>query len=328
MDQRDLDVLRARAQGGDADAMTALGKHLVTVFGPPQYVPAGVQWIAAAAGKDHPEALALVGAFTAGGVAIAPDWARGFDLVQRAAELGWAPAQEQLRFLAGRGGDDFAAMRQAIDIDGWLEPPAPTLVHERPRILTATGVMSKAECARLIAKMQGKLGRAPIYDVKTGGETTADYRSNTRAEVTLADYDLPHVLLLARMSRLLGLRAHNFEPTNVLHYFPGEEFKPHVDYLSASHPGLADNMAALGQRIVTLLIYLNDGYEGGDTFFPRLNYGFKGGVGDALMFGNVNESGEAEPLSLHAGRPPTSGEKWVLSQWVRDRAPAMTRRVN
>jgi prolyl 4-hydroxylase len=50
-----------------------------------------------------------------------------------------------------------------------------------------------------------------------------------------------------------------------------------------------------------------------------VNYAFKGAAGDALMFGNVSETGEPELLSMHEGRPPTSGEKWLLSQWVRNR---------
>jgi prolyl 4-hydroxylase len=74
--------------------------------------------------------------------------------------------------------------------------------------------------------------------------------------------------------------------------------------------------------VATFLAYLNDGYVGGETDFPRAGLRFKGAAGDALMFANVDLQGRPEPLSLHAGLPPGSGEKWVLSQWIRDRAPA------
>jgi len=328
MSSEEPGALRERIEAGDPDAQVELGKKLFTMRGPPHAVPNAVRWFAAAAEQDQPEALALLAVATAGGLAIQPDWVRAFDHLQRAAELGWAPAQEQLRFLSGRDGADFAALRACVDIAAWLRPPEAKLEHERPRILTARSVMSAAECVRLIAKTRGRLGRAPVYDAATGGEAVADDRSNTRAELPLLDWDLPHILLQARMSAMLGLPARNFELPNVLHYTPGQEFKLHVDYLDPSLPGLADNVAAFGQRIVTLLVYLSDDYDGGETFFPNLNWGFKGGVGDALMFGNVNERGVPETLSTHAGRPPTRGEKWVLSQWVRDRAPPMTLRVN
>jgi len=74
-----------------------------------------------------------------------------------------------------------------------------------------------------------------------------------------------------------------------------------------------------GQRVATFLVYLNDGYEGGETSFPRLDYRFKGATGDALVFANVEPNGAPDPRTMHAGTPTTRGEKWLLSQWIRDR---------
>jgi len=86
-------------------------------------------------------------------------------------------------------------------------------------------------------------------------------------------------------------------------------------------PGFAEYLQKFGQRIATVLIYLNEDYAGGETAFPKLGLNFRGATGDALFFTNVDRSGRADPLTLHAGTPPTSGEKWVLSQWIRDRVP-------
>ena len=47
--------------------------------------------------------------------------------------------------------------------------------------------------------------------------------------------------------------------------------------------------------------------------------GIKGKLGDALIFWNLNQQGEREMDSLHAGLPVTKGEKWLLSKWVRQR---------
>ena len=40
------------------------------------------------------------------------------------------------------------------------------------------------------------------------------------------------------------------------------------------------------------------------------------------MFANVDLNGAPDRLTLHTGCSPTRGEKWLLSQWIRDRTPA------
>lgn len=317
----DLEALRRRAEANEPAAMIKYGKILLDMEGPGRHIPAGVTFVGRAAETGHPEALAQLAVIVAAGIAVRPEWPRAMDCLQSAAEQGWKPAQEDLRFMSGGTGDDFKLLRRSINLVDWMQPPETQLVGERPRILTAKGMMNKGECERVIAKVRGKLRRAGTYDPASGREVDDNDRSNSKAEIAITDVDIPFVLLQLRMSNLLGLPVPCFEPTNILHYKPGQEFKPHVDYLNTDQPGLAANMAALGQRIVTLLIYLNDEYEGGETHFPRINFAFKGRAGDALMFGNVSENGEPEPQSLHAGTAPRSGEKWVLSQWVRNRAP-------
>ena len=68
---------------------------------------------------------------------------------------------------------------------------------------------------------------------------------------------------------------------------------------------------------MTFLLSLNDGYEGGETKFPELQQRWKGRAGNALFFWNVEPDGTPDRRTVHAGLPPASGEKWLLSQWVR-----------
>lgn len=312
--------LRARAEAGDRAAMTAYGKALlVGVDGAQPRIAEGAAFVARAAALEDGEALAQLAVLTASGIAGAASWDGAFDQLQRAAELGWAPAQEQIRFLAQSDGADFAALRRAIDLDAWMRPRDFTLVREEPRVLTVANFMSQAECERLIARTL-TLRRADVYDPASGVGMIAKERSNTKSEVTLANMDLPFLMVHARMSATIGLPNQFFELTNILHYSPGEQFTPHYDFLDPAEPGLQADLQARGQRIVTFLVYLNEGYEGGETDFPRLDYRFKGKTGDALMFGNVSAKGAPDARTLHAGLPPTSGEKWLLSQWVRNRA--------
>ena len=66
---------------------------------------------------------------------------------------------------------------------------------------------------------------------------------------------------------------------------------------------------------------LNDDYEGGQTAFEAGDQKFKGTRGSVILWANVTPDGRPDPLTRHAGLAPTSGEKWILSQWMRPRAP-------
>ena len=58
----------------------------------------------------------------------------------------------------------------------------------------------------------------------------------------------------------------------------------------------------------------------GGTEFPQIGLEFRGGVGDALAWDNVLPDGAVDPRTLHAGRPPTQGMKYLLSKWMRSRS--------
>jgi prolyl 4-hydroxylase len=107
-----------------------------------------------------------------------------------------------------------------------------------------------------------------------------------------------------------------------LHYAVGERFKPHHDFLDPANEAYRNTLSRFGQRIATFLIYLNDAYSVGETSVPAIGLNFRAETGDALFFANVTREGAPDPSTLHAGRPPLSGEKWVFSQWIRDRFPA------
>ncbi|MGZ5781611.1 MAG: prolyl hydroxylase family protein, partial [Burkholderiaceae bacterium] len=77
---------------------------------------------------------------------------------------------------------------------------------------------------------------------------------------------------------------------------------------------------ARGQRVATLILYLNDVEEGGETEFPEIGLKIIPKAGNALYFAYMNSSSQPDPLTLHAGRPVLKGEKWIATRWVRERA--------
>jgi len=88
---------------------------------------------------------------------------------------------------------------------------------------------------------------------------------------------------------------------------------------SDSHGRHRQEITENGQRIITFLIYLNDDYSGGETVFPELDIRHKGQIGEGLFFVNALANGASDLRTLHAGAPPLNGEKWIVSQFIRNR---------
>ena len=65
---------------------------------------------------------------------------------------------------------------------------------------------------------------------------------------------------------------------------------------------------------------LNDVFYGGETDFPKVNMKIQPRKGSAVLFRNlIGNTRESDPLSLHAGLPPTQNEeKWIINVWTRD----------
>ena len=231
--------------------------------------------------------------------------------LRQAADLGHDLAVESLALLDAQPGG----------IEAWLRPPPPRVVSERPHVLVCDGFVPPAICDWLIERARPHLERARVYDLDTGEGRIEDIRSNTAHAFDLAGTDMVLVLLRERIARLAGLPVAGFEASQVLRYTPGQQFDWHVDFLDPATPGHRDDLARRGQRIATCLVWLDDDHDGGETAFSTPDLKLKGRKGDAVLWANVIPDGRADPLSRHAGLPPTRGEKWVLSQWMRPFAP-------
>jgi hypothetical protein len=286
----------------------------------PEGLEEGLALLRRAADLGSGEATAKLAHVTALGLGGQPDWDRSVDLLQRAADLGWAPALDELRLLAGAEQGSPDTMRPRVDIRAFVAPRPTKLVSASPRIRTLSGFMSAGECAWIITHGSPRLARATVYNRAHGDVRAVDERSNSAAGFQLFEMDLPLVLLQQRIANSIGVPKEWLETPALLHYRVGEQFLPHVDYFDPRVPNMAEEFARQGQRIATFLVYLNDDFEGGQTDCPRLNYRFKGGTGDAIVFANVDLQHGPDPRTLHAGLPPTKGVKWLFSQWVRDRA--------
>ncbi|HYL87465.1 MAG TPA: 2OG-Fe(II) oxygenase [Burkholderiales bacterium] len=252
--------------------------------------------------------------------------------LQRAAEQGHRGAQTELAGLVGNfrlSGEitrgkalptgTWERLRAAVDLAGWLSFPAGRALCQQPRIAMVKRFLSPGLCDWLIEQAQPHLQRAQTFALDDGKAADDGARTNTAAEFLPGRIDTLLSFVRARIAGFTGMSTGLLETSQVLHYSAGELFAPHYDFLDIRQPGLARQVTEHGQRVLTLLIYLNEGYEDGETYFPKLQRGFKGRKGDALVFWNVTPDGAPDPLTLHMGSAPTRGEKWLFSQWIRMR---------
>ncbi|MGQ0532034.1 MAG: 2OG-Fe(II) oxygenase [Caulobacteraceae bacterium] len=306
---------KASAQEAVAEANRILSS------GAPDALKEGMRRLDHAAQLGSGEAIARLAYFLAAGVFEKPDWDRSVSLLREAAELGWDPARQELSVLARSAGDTPKASQDRVNIREWIAPRPSSVVSDAPRIRTIRAFMSAEECGWVIQANRRRLQPAAVHDKARGDIRVDAARSNSDATVGPMEIDVVMVFLQQRIANTLGLPSTFLEPPSVLHYSPGQQFEPHCDFFEDQSPGMATELQQRGQRIATFLVYLNEDYEGGETDFPRIGYRFKGRTGDALAFANVDPVNRPDLRTLHAGLPPVTGEKWLLSQWVRNRAP-------
>jgi hypothetical protein len=313
-------LLSQAAEAGHVPSMSLLGGQLLSGRGVQADTVAGIRLIIRAAERGSGYACCTAATLCARGYAGEPDWPRALGYLQRSAELGFQPAQAQLRLLSGyKAGIDWKKLRRAIDFAAWRKPPQRTTLSDEPLIQSAPGLLSPQLCDALIERARSHLAPARVYNETRGGNTLSDLRRHSAAEFGVAEMDLVTEAAKERVCALAGLPAVNAETTQVLHYKVGDYFAPHFDFWEPDGQAHVATLRDYGQRAFTVLVYLNDDLEGGETEFLKLGLLHRGRKGDALVFRNVNAQGEPDRRTLHAGRPPTRGEKWLLSIWIRDK---------
>lgn len=261
--------------------------------------------IAAAADEGEPEAL-LFAAYAMGiGYGCPVDLDRALEYIYIADEADAPDATPQAELLT-KGGD----------LAAWTAARAVEYVNDEPRIGIAKRFVDAETCAWMIERARPLQEASFVYDPATGRPVRDDARTNTAGAFKLSDLNMPLILIRHRIANTLALAHETFERTSIFRYEVGQTFADHADYISTD---FSAEIRQRGQRPHTFLVYLNEGFGGGATNFLAIHKKIRGDVGDALFWRNVDASGAPDLLTQHAGDPPTSGEKWLLSQFIRDK---------
>lgn len=304
-------LVRSR-YAGNPRAIGELGARVLVGRDAPQSPADGAALIAEAAQQGDAAAWCHMAVLAATGVGRPHSWADAWHALEQGATLGCESAVRQRELLRTLG-------LSPVDVEEWLRPPEAHTVLASPRLIHYPDFLPSSLCGHLLARASAKLEPARVVDARGGGLKRDPMRTNSGAVLSFADGDLIALLVRARIARTAGVAAEALEPTEVLHYAAGETYKPHVDFFHPALPQFADEMRLRGQRVKTCLVYLNDDFAGGETDFPKIGIRFRGQAGEALLFENVLPNGAGDMRTVHAGLPPSSGEKWLLSQWIRSK---------
>lgn len=185
-----------------------------------------------------------------------------------------------------------------------------------PRVVVFGGLLTDAECDELIELSRPRLVRSETVINETGGSEVNTARTSDGMFFNRAEYPLCQ-RIEQRIAELVRWPEVNGEGLQVLRYRPGAEYKPHHDYFDPIHPGTPTILSRGGQRVGTLVMYLNTPARGGATTFPDVGLEVAPVKGNAVFFSYT--APHVATKTLHGGAPVLEGEKWVATKWLRER---------
>ena len=193
-------------------------------------------------------------------------------------------------------------------------------VCSSPCVYVCEHFLSDDECDHVIESVRGTLTRATVVDVDSSMSVVDSRRTSLGTFIPSTSQDKVIRKIQKRIAEATEIPEANGESMQILHYSEGAEYQPHFDYFDPATSGGAVHLNRGGQRVATFLIYLNTPEAGGETIFPRAQLKVIPRKGTAVLFYNVDSSGAPDPMSLHGGAPVVSGEKWLLTRWLREGA--------
>jgi prolyl 4-hydroxylase len=186
---------------------------------------------------------------------------------------------------------------------------------KHPRVIVFGGLLSHEECDALVALAAPRMVRSETVEPKSGGSEINEARTSSgmffdRGENEICDR------IERRIAKLLDWPLENGEGLQVLHYTPGAEYRPHHDYFDPAKSGTPVILKRGGQRVATLIMYLNSPEQGGGTTFPDVGLEVAPVKGHGVFFSY--DRAHPSTKTLHGGAPVIAGEKWVATKWLRE----------
>jgi prolyl 4-hydroxylase len=282
-----------------ADQHFDLGFRHLQGRGIPRSLSQARDYFGRAAALGHPKARVIYLAFLGNGIGGPQDWALATSLLAEAAADGLDDSTADLELIRAMDLTENGDPREA---------PKSERLGEHPEVTLFRGFLTPAECDYLIRTAMPVFVPATVGHVSrmVGGVIPQIRTCDTAGLPWVRETPAVHAIN-RRIAAVSGTRVDWGEPLQILRYRPGQEFKPHRDWTEDVE----------NQRILTMLVYLNNAYEGGETLFLKTGLKVRGDIGDAILFRNASSDGQPDMDTLHAGLPVISGEKFLASRWIR-----------
>jgi prolyl 4-hydroxylase len=184
-----------------------------------------------------------------------------------------------------------------------------------PRVVVFADLLSAEECAELIDLARSRLSRSETVETSTGASAVNPARTSEGMFFEPAEFPVC-ARLEQRIATLLGWPLENGEGLQILRYGPGTEYLPHYDYFDPEEAGTPTILKRGGQRVGSIVCYLNTPEAGGATVFPDVGLEVAPVRGNAVFFSY--ERPHPTTRTLHGGAEVSAGEKWVATKWMRE----------
>lgn len=291
-----VDGLRQIAASGNPQALFHLADMTWSGLGVPQDPARGRLLFEYAAALGHVEANLVATNLLGNGIAGKRDWSAS--LARLEAEAAQLPERRRAHDLI-----------RAMKIDAAGNPttsPEGIVLSTEPQAQLFKEVLSFAECAYLVDIARSRFQPSMVFN-KARELVRDQIRTSDGAAIHWLIEDPVVHALNRRIAALTKTDYDQGEPLQALRYSPGQEYRPHFDYVEGTDV----------PRLWTALIYLNEDYEGGETTFVRNGVDVRGQTGDVLVFRNAHDDGAPDRSSEHAGKPVVAGTKYLATRWVR-----------
>jgi len=226
--------------------------------------------------------------------------------------------------------EEESAHQKDLERGMWVEQ-----LSWRPRAYRIHNLLTEEECDEIVGVATPQMKRSTVVDSVTGESKVDPIRTSEQTFLRRGQYSIVSEAE-ARIARITMLPWYNGEDMQVLKYQNGQKYDAHHDVGELTSQSGKQLAADGGQRVATVLLYLADVEEGGETAFPDSDWidesmGERGEPwsscadgtvamhpkkGDGLLFWSITPTGEIDPASMHAGCPVIRGVKWTGTKWI------------
>lgn len=186
-----------------------------------------------------------------------------------------------------------------------------TLLVPEPNITYYYQLFTEQECDAVVNGVDN-FWPSLNFNLKENKSEATDYRTSS----SFSDQDgrfnwLREKVFQSVKDKFEHLTLEHLEPVHVLRYGVGEEYKKHCDFFNSPTYTSTTN-----DRMASAIVYLSEGFKGGETSFPDIGLKVVPEKGSLLFF-DYKYSYDINKKTIHAGLPVTEGTKYIATVWIR-----------